>query len=334
MRDQFGRNIDYMRVSVTDRCNLRCIYCMTEEGVPCVSHSDILTFDEIRRICGIGAELGISRIKLTGGEPLVRRGLPGLLGMLKKIPGIEQVTLTTNGILLKDNINELVSNGLDAVNISIDTLDPEYYHKITRRGGIEEVLSGLDAALSYPALKVKVNCVPLKGMPEETYVQLASLAKDRDVDVRFIEMMPIGLGKEYCGVSGQEIYNILKERFGEAERCNGKFGNGPAVYVQFSGFQGKIGFIDAVTHKFCSTCNRVRLTSEGRLKLCLQYETGIDMRSLLRNGADDEVIRQEMRRVIYEKPACHHFADGRPDTPASLSGDEKLETRDMSQIGG
>jgi cyclic pyranopterin phosphate synthase len=334
MRDQFGRNIDYMRISVTDRCNLRCIYCMPEEGVPCVSHSDILTFDEIRRICGIGAELGISRIKLTGGEPLVRRGLPGLLGMLKKIPGIEQVTLTTNGILLKDNINELVSNGLDAVNISIDTLDPEYYHKITRRGGIEEVLSGLDAALSYPALKVKVNCVPLKGMPEETYVQLASLAKDRDVDVRFIEMMPIGLGKEYCGVSGQEIYNILKERFGEAERCNGKFGNGPAVYVQFSGFQGKIGFIDAVTHKFCSTCNRVRLTSEGRLKLCLQYETGIDMRKLLRSGADDEVIRQEMRRVIYEKPACHHFADGRPDTPASLSGDEKLETRDMSQIGG
>ena len=307
---------------------------MPEEGIPCVSHSDILTFDEIRRICGIGAELGISRIKLTGGEPLVRRGLPGLLGMLKKIPGIEQVTLTTNGILLKDNINELVSNGLDAVNISIDTLDPEYYHKITRRGGIEEVLSGLDAALSYPALKVKVNCVPLKGMPEETYVQLASLAKDRDVDVRFIEMMPIGLGKEYCGVSGQEIYNILKERFGEAERCNGKFGNGPAVYVQFSGFQGKIGFIDAVTHKFCSTCNRVRLTSEGRLKLCLQYETGIDMRKLLRSGADDEVIRQEMRRVIYEKPACHHFADGRPDTPASLSGDEKLETRDMSQIGG
>lgn len=334
MRDQFGRNIDYIRVSVTDRCNLRCIYCMPEEGIPCVSHSDILTFDEIRRICGIGAELGISRIKLTGGEPLVRRGLPGLLGMLKKIPGIEQVTLTTNGILLKDNINELVSNGLDAVNISIDTLDPEYYHKITRRGGIEEVLSGLDAALSYPALKVKVNCVPLKGMPEETYVQLASLAKDRDVDVRFIEMMPIGLGKEYCGVSGQEIYNILKERFGEAERCNGKFGNGPAVYVQFSGFQGKIGFIDAVTHKFCSTCNRVRLTSEGRLKLCLQYETGIDMRKLLRSGADDEVIRQEMRRVIYEKPACHHFADGRPDTPASLSGDEKLETRDMSQIGG
>ena len=199
---------------------------------------------------------------------------------------------------------------------------------------MEEVLSGLDAALSYPALKVKVNCVPLKGMPEETYVQLASLAKDRDVDVRFIEMMPIGLGKEYCGVSGQEIYNILKERFGEAERCNGKFGNGPAVYVQFSGFQGKIGFIDAVTHKFCSTCNRVRLTSEGRLKLCLQYETGIDMRKLLRSGADDEVIRQEMRRVIYEKPACHHFADGRPDTPASLSGDEKLETRDMSQIGG
>ena len=146
MRDQFDREITYIRVSVTDRCNLRCVYCMPEEGIPCVSHRDILTFDEIVRICRAGAELGIRRIKLTGGEPLVRKGLPDLVGMLKTIPGIEQVTLTTNGILLREQINELVSNGLDAVNISIDTLDAERYHRITRLGRLEDALAGLDAA--------------------------------------------------------------------------------------------------------------------------------------------------------------------------------------------
>ena len=163
MRDRFGRTIDYMRVSVTDRCNLRCVYCMPAEGVASVPHEQILTFDEIALICRIGAELGIRRIKLTGGEPLVRRGLPELVGMLKGITGIEQVTLTTNGTLLKEQINRLVSKGLDAVNISIDTLDPERYREITRGGSVEKALEGLDAAAAVPGLSVKVNCVPLKG---------------------------------------------------------------------------------------------------------------------------------------------------------------------------
>ena len=161
MKDRFGRNIEYMRVSVTDRCNLRCVYCMPEEGVPCVSHSDILTYDEIRRICRIGSELGITKIKLTGGEPLVRRGLPELVGMLKSTPGIEQVTLTTNGILLKEKINELVSKGLDSVNISIDTLDPDRYREITRGGNLQDVLDGVESALAYSSLKVssRVHCI-------------------------------------------------------------------------------------------------------------------------------------------------------------------------------
>lgn len=328
MRDRFGRNIEYMRISVTDRCNLRCVYCMPEEGVPCVSHSDILTYDEIRRICRIGSELGITRIKLTGGEPLVRRGLPDLVGMLKGTPGIEQVTLTTNGTLLKEKVNELVSKGLDSVNISVDTTDPVRYHEITRGGNLQDVFDGMESALVYPSLKLKVNCVPMKDMPAEIYIQLALLAKDRDIDVRFIEMMPIGSGRDFTGVNGNEIYSMLTERFGRAEKCTGQFGNGPAVYVRFPGFQGKIGFISAVTHQFCSECNRIRLTSEGYLKACLQYETGADLRKLLRTGAEDGQIKQVMSRVIYEKPACHHFAD------PSIYEEQKFETKDMSQIGG
>nr|WP_294491790.1 GTP 3',8-cyclase MoaA [uncultured Mediterraneibacter sp.] len=343
MIDQQGRTIEYMRVSVTDRCNLRCVYCMPAGGVTCVRHDDILTYDEITRICRIGAELGISRIKLTGGEPLVRRGLPELLGMIRRLPGIEQVTLTTNGILLKEKINELVSNGLDSVNISIDTLDGNRYREITRGGELNKVLSGIETALKVPSLKVKINCVPMTETPRQEYIRLARLARDHEMDVRFIEMMPIGLGRKYGYVSGRQIYQTLKNEFGEAKRCSGRFGNGPAVYVCFPGFIGKIGFIDAVSHQFCEKCNRVRLTSEGYLKPCLQYGAGTDLRDLMRSGADDGIIRDEMRRTIYDKPACHHFgecacgkASGKnaSDGMKQDNGEMKYETRDMSQIGG
>lgn len=331
MRDRFDRTINYMRVSVTDRCNLRCVYCMPPEGIPCLSHSDILTYDEITRICRIGAGLGISRIKLTGGEPLVRRGLPELLGMIRNIPGIEQVTLTTNGILLKDKINELVSNGLKSVNISIDSLNPERYEKITGGGSLEEALAGLDAALSFPELQVRVNCVPMDDTPAEDIAAMAGMARDRELDVRFIEMMPIGLGRNFRMTEGGKIRSLLEERFGPADECTGQSGNGPAVYVRFPGFKGRIGFIDAVSHQFCSTCNRVRLTSEGFLKPCLQYETGADLRAVLRGGGTDEELRREMHRVIFNKPACHQFAG---KTEGCAGGEGLLETRDMSQIGG
>ena len=343
MRDRFERSIEYMRVSVTDRCNLRCIYCMPAEGVPCVRHSDILTYDEIARICRIASTIGISRIKLTGGEPLVRRGLPDLLKMIKDIPGIEQVTLTTNGILLKENIHELVSNGLDGVNISIDTLDSRHYADITRGGKLEEALEGLEAALSYPDLTVRINSVPMAGMDQKEWVRLAGLARKEKLDVRFIEMMPIGLGKMFKGISGDRIYEILKKEFGNAEECAGKYGNGPAVYVRFPGFKGKIGFIDAVSHQFCDRCNRVRLTSEGCLKPCLQYGMGTDLRKLIRSGSDDAHICHEMRRTIYEKPACHDFTRcisginpdrDKDNCPEGKENRQMFETKDMSQIGG
>lgn len=342
MRDQFGRNIDYMRVSVTDRCNLRCVYCMPAEGVPYVSHQEILSFDEIARICRIGAELGITKLKLTGGEPLVRRGLAELLKMLKKIPGIEQVTLTTNGTLLKEQINELVSGGLDSVNISMDTLDADKYREVTRGGSVEKVLEGLDAAAEFPELRVKINCVPLKGADDEEYIRLALLAKEGKADVRFIEMMPIGMGKVFAGQSGEEIYSILEQAYGEAEGYNGRLGNGPAVYMQFPGFQKQVGFISAVSHQFCGSCNRVRLTSEGYLKPCLQYGGGTDLRALLRNGADDDTIRREMEHMIYSKPASHQFAaaygedagEGERNTGNADSEGGALERKEMSRIGG
>lgn len=330
MRDQFGRTIDYMRVSVTDRCNLRCVYCMPAEGVPYVPHREILDFDEITRICRIGAELGIKKLKLTGGEPLVRKGLADLLGMLKKIPGIEQVTLTTNGTLLKEQINQLVSNGLDFVNISLDTLDPERYREVTRGGSVEKALEGLHAAAEYKGLGVKVNCVPLKEADDEEYIRLARFAEEGKADVRFIEMMPIGMGKSFEGRSGEDICAVLSRVYGKPEVYSGRLGNGPAVYVRFPGFRKYIGFISAVSHQFCGGCNRIRLTAEGYLKPCLQYGEGADLRALLRNGAEDEGIRAAMERTIYEKPPCHQFTG-----PGSGRQRERtLETKEMSRIGG
>ena len=331
MKDQYGRKIEYMRVSVTDRCNLRCIYCMPETGICCVSHEEILRFDEIERVCRIAAGLGISRIKLTGGEPLVRRGLPSLLGMLKKIPGIEQVTLTTNGILLKEHMAELAANGLDAVNISIDTLDEEKYRRVTRGGDLRRALEGLEAALACPGLRVKINCVPLADADPSDWISLAELAEKRSVDVRFIEMMPVGLGRQFAGTERGQIIDALEGKFGSARIYRGEWpGNGPAEYLTFPGFAGKIGFISAMTHKFCSTCNRIRLTPEGYLKACLQYDTGADLRKMLRGGSTDEELRSVMEKVIYEKPACHHFEEqGREEEE-----DSHIEKKEMARIGG
>lgn len=325
MLDEYGRSINYIRVSVTDRCNLRCTYCMPEEGVEQVSHSDILSYDEIARVIRLCAERGISRVKLTGGEPLVRRGLPSLVETLKQIPGIEQVTLTTNGVLLKEQMGALAGAGIDAVNISIDTLDQEMYAHISRRDKLADALSGLEEALKYREVKVKINCVPLLGVNEYQWVPLSLLAKEKPVDVRFIEMMPIGYGKKYQGKTQEDILSVLREAYGE-ERCSsGVFGNGPSTYVEFPGFRGKIGFISAMSHKFCSECNRVRLTSEGLLKPCLQYAAGEDLRTPLRRGASEDELSRLIGRAIYHKPLSHHF---------EMEEGEGFEEKQMSRIGG
>ncbi len=333
MTDQYGRKIEYLRVSVTDRCNLRCGYCMPEEGVEQVTHSEILTYAEIVRVCRICADEGISRIKLTGGEPLVRKGISSLLYELRQINGIEEVTLTTNGVLLAEQIDSLAKAGLDAVNISLDTLEREQYAQITRRDELERALEGLEAALQYPDIRVKVNCVALHGVNEAQWVPLAGLAKRASVDVRFIEMMPIGLGKASTGSSQAEVCRVLKEAYGEPRFLSGRFGNGPAVYAAFPGFCGKIGFISAISHQFCGDCNRVRLTAEGFLKPCLQYSYGADLRELLRRETDDAGLQAVIQKVIFEKPRCHQFTTEK-EAGQDIVDDSALEEKQMSRIGG
>lgn len=327
MRDHFGRTIDYMRISITDRCNLRCLYCMPEEGITDVGHSEILRFDEIWRLCRIFAAEGIRNIKLTGGEPLVRLGVADLIRGIREIPEIESITLTTNGVLLASMYDDLVEAGLNAVTVSLDTLDPKVFQSITRRDRFQDVIEGLRYAEKAGKIPVKINTVPIPGVNDDDLVKLAEIARDHRIHVRFIEMMPMGLGSTYTALQEDEILRKLTKKFGTFTPVKEKLGNGPCRYYSVPGFQGKIGFISAVSHKFCEDCNRVRLTADGYLKTCLQYDTGADLRALLRGGADDAAIREAYDRAILEKPRCHHF-----EVAGNLI--EEREKRVMSQIGG
>jgi len=324
MIDSFGRNIDYIRISITDRCNMRCVYCMPEEGVPTIGHGNVLSYDEIIRISRIMAEMGLRKIKLTGGEPLVRKGVDALIRELKAIEGIEKVTLTTNGVELAKQMEKLHAAGLDGVNISLDTLDRELFHKITRRDMLSNVLEGIEAALAYPDIPLKINCVPM-GNKEQDLIELAGLAKDHMLHVRFIEMMPIGAGKDYKFFGEADIRHQLETVYGPMRKYKKVLGNGPCQYFELEGFQGKIGFISAISHKFCEECNRVRLTSQGYLKTCLQYDAGKELRFLLREGASDDAIRDTIQTAIDEKPRAHKFLSGEIREENSLG---------MSQIGG
>ena len=325
MLDQFGRTIDYLRISVTDRCNLRCRYCMPD-GVELTAMERLLTLEEIVTVAECAASLGIRHIKLTGGEPLLRRGLPSLLSMLKAIPGIEKVTLTTNGILLPEMLPDLLRAGLDAVNISLDTTDPECYEEITGRDALGGALRAVDAAVA-AGLRTKVNAVSL-DLGEENLRSLIALAKDRPVDVRFIEMMPIGMGKTFPVMDHQQLRRKLRAFYPGIEEDRSFHGFGPAVYLRIPGYQGSIGLISAIHGKFCGSCNRVRLTSEGYLKACLCYHEGADLREILRRECPKEerktALRQAVERVIFEKPGEHCFEE--------LAG--VTEAAPMSAIGG
>lgn len=323
MIDRLGRNIDYIRVSVTDRCQLRCVYCMPPEGVPSMSHGDILRFDEIAHLCSLFARLGIRKIKITGGEPLCRKGLPDLIRQLKGLEGIEQVTLTTNGVELARYWEELCQAGLDAVNISLNTLDRDLYQTLARRDRLEDALEGVRLAAASGAMPVKVNCVPM--CREQKLWDVAELARDLPISVRFIEMMPVGNGKDFLSIPTPEIMSLLESRYGTLTPSDAVLGNGPAEYYDLPGFQGKIGFISALSHKFCHNCNRVRLTANGFLKTCLQFAQGTDLRAPLRVGVEEQVLWDAVSGAIYTKPGAHHF-DG-----TTTQDDEQ---RIMSQIGG
>lgn len=322
MFDSTRRDIHYLRLSVTDLCNLRCRYCMPD-GVEKLEREAVLTYEEFLRLAALFAQCGIDTVRVTGGEPLVRKNVAQLVAGLKAIPGIRKVTMTTNGILLAQQLPALLDAGLDSVNISLDTLRPEVFQSITARDEFEHVMEGIRAALD-SGIPVKLNCVPQVGVNEGELEDLAALAESRPLQVRFIEMMPIGYGAAMPCVSGPELRARFANRWPELHPVEGTtFGNGPAVYYTVPGWKGSIGFIAAVHGKFCASCNRVRLTSQGFLRPCLASETGCDLRALLRGGADDARLRTAIRETIWSKPREHHFEDR--CMPA---------TRSMYRIGG
>lgn len=322
MIDRYGRTIDYMRISVTDRCNLRCVYCVPECGVTRIPTERLLTEEELLRITRAAAKEGIAHVKVTGGEPLLRPNLAGLVQKIREIPGIETVTLTTNGILLPDQIDALAAAGISGINISLDTLNKERYRSLTRGGELERALAGLEAAKRQKGVTVKVNAVLYETHWEEDALTLAALAEKDPVHVRFIEHMPLGTEAEERPVREDAILALLQKEYGKCESYQGKIGEGPGHYVTFPGMTGKIGFISAISHKFCSGCNRLRLTADGDLRMCLQSKEGIPLRELLRDGATDEKLREVLRGCILQKPEGHQMTE------------QKIEAEGMCQIGG
>ena len=323
MLDRYGRVINYLRISVTDRCNLRCCYCMPE-GVQDVGMKNILTFEKIWEIVRTGVSLGITHIRITGGEPLVRKGCVNLIRGIREIPGVETITMTTNGVLLGNYAKQLKEAGVDGVNISLDTLDPEEFYKITGKRELQEVLAGIRAAKT-AGLPVKLNAVNRKELDP---IPLVRYAQEENLPIRFIEMMPVGYGKKYVGRSNEELRETLEAVCGNAECMTNReelsrMGSGPAVYYQFSDLKVPVGFISAIHGKFCDTCNRVRLTAEGYLKLCLCYDEGENLRRVLREG-EKENLRTIMEQTIFRKPAAHCF-----EHPAEMT-----ETHEMVKIGG
>lgn len=331
MHDSSGRHIHYLRISVTDRCNLRCRYCMPETGVSFIPHEDVLSYEEIVRLAGIAASLGVDRIRLTGGEPLVRKGLPSLVSALKSVKGIRFVGLTTNGILLGEQAHALKDAGLDAVNISIDTLDADRYTAITRRPELARALAGLDAALAAGIGSVKVNCVLSPDSLPDDWLAVAGLAKRYPADVRFIEWMPLA-GEQRPEGRADEARAMIQDTYGQLEPAASESDGGPARLSSLPGFLGKIGFIEAMSRAFCDRCNRLRLTSAGDLKLCLFYDVGVALKPLLRSGADDAIIRAAIEQAIAVKPRAHQGVQLRRE--AAASEPVIASVRGMYQTGG
>lgn len=323
MKDKFGREIDYLRVSVTDKCNLRCIYCMDDKDNTFLKNDDKLTDDEIYRIVKESSELGIKKVRITGGEPLVRPNLVKLISRINSISGIEEIYLTTNGILLADMIDELAANGLKGVNISLDSLKEERFNKLTRLGKLNKVLEAIDKATAL-GIKVKLNTVIVNDINKDEIIDFVNLTKEKNIDVRFIELMPIGVAINYKGVTNEEVLKVISENYSNYEEVVRSKSSGPASYIKLKDAKGKIGFISAISNCFCENCNRIRLTPEGFLKQCLHFDYGIDLKSKLRAGISDEGLKKLIFDNIYDKPEKHLF----------LEKSDHKEIRFMNQIGG
>lgn len=324
--DGFSRPITYLRVSVTDKCNLRCIYCMPEGGLPWLRRDEILSYEEITSIVRVATALGVRAIRLTGGEPLVRRNLSRLISAIASVPGIEDIALSTNGLLLEEQLPELVAAGLRRVNFSLDTLKADRFQDIARRPGLDTVLRAIDAVVKAGLKPTKVNCVVMRGKNEDELSDFAELTRERPIFVRFIEVMPVhenlGLQRD-AYVSSDEILERVSA-IGELRSVLGPGGNGPARYFALPGAAGAVGVISPLSHDYCERCNRVRLTADGRLRLCLFGDYALDLRTPLRQGATPDELASLLRSAMLIKPERHHLR----------LGESASRMRAFSEIGG
>jgi len=326
LADRYGRQIDYLRISVTDRCNLRCYYCMPPQGVPPRAHEDILRYEEIERVARAAAGLGISKIRLTGGEPLVRRGILELVRMLARVPGIRDLSMTTNGTLLSRFAADLARAGLKRVNVSLDSLDEEAYARITRGGRLSDVLRGIESAEEAGLTPLKINTVVLRALDHDQVCDLALLTLQHDWHVRFIEVMPLRWNAHHFEgdhVSNEDVRAEIVRRLGPLAAVESVPGNGPARYYRLPGALGTIGFISPFSEHFCERCNRLRLTADGRLRPCLLSDEEIDIKPVLRKGAETAEIQEWLMKAIMAKPEGHQ-----------LSANIGPHRRGMSEIGG
>lgn len=305
--DQYNRRLNYLRISVTDRCNLRCLYCIPYEDTPKLRHEDILTYEEILRIAGIAVKLGVEKIRLTGGEPLVRKGLCKVIPHLTGLKGLKDVGLTTNGIYLKENLEKLKTGGIKRLNISLDSFKREKYRKITGCDGLEKVLEGIDRARQMEFQPIKINVVIIKGVNDDEVLDFARFSLEHPYHIRFIEYMPLGSASLDNSLHHVPNY-VIKEKIaglGKLVRVSKTALDGPAERFSFEGAPGEIGFISPLTHHFCHTCNRLRLTASGRLRPCLLSDREEDLKGPMRKGASDNDLADIFLKTAFNKPLEH-----------------------------
>lgn len=319
MKDLFGREISYMRISVTDRCNLRCKYCMPEEGVENLGHDKILSFENIHRIVKAAAELGISKFRITGGEPLARKGIVNLVELLAGTEGVKELAMTTNGTLLAEQAEALKNAGLNRVNISVDSLIYHKYEEITRGGDLDAAFEGINAALAVGLKPVKLNVVAMEGFNDDEILNFVQLTINHPLDIRFIELMPVGHAANNSGyryLSSDDIKKRLPNLIPLKQQ------DGVADLYKYPEAKGKIGFISPMSNHFCGDCNKIRLTADGKLKPCLHTDQEIDLNGVLQSG-DQEQLKETLRNAILQKGEKHELNNG-----------AKPVDREMSQIGG
>ncbi len=326
--DSYGRRIKSMRISITDKCNFRCTYCMPAEGLPWLKKAEILSYEEIERISRVAVSIGIEQIRLTGGEPLVRRDVPELVRQLRRIEGLHSLSLTTNGILLKQQAGPLAQAGLTRINVSLDSLIHEKFSQLTRRNQLDQVLEGLEELEKYPSIHpIKVNAVAIRGYSEEEILDFVKLARRKAYVMRWIEFMPLDadqIWRKEDILTGDEIKQVIEAEYGPLTPITTGDPSETARRYTFSDSIGEVGFINPVSEPFCTTCDRIRLTADGQLRTCLFATEETDLRAVVRSGADDEAIATTIRRAVWHKELKHYIGDKR----------FKRANRSMSMIGG